>query len=460
MEKRAGGEIRVHQRVDGRRTYSLRFRVNGKRRSLTLGTDADGWNDRRAERKLEDVLAEVRAGVWQPLAPPDAGDSRDITFHEFASRWWAARKAEALRPKTQQDYEWQLRKHLLPFFAKYAVTDIDIALVERYREEKLIEREHVKAAAASGHPVRDRRGQVRKPLSNGSINKTLVTLSQILDSAVERGLLVSNPAIGRKRRLKTSKPVRRLLEADELTHLLAVAAEMDRTSRRYRIGRRPMIAVMAKSGLRVTEMCQLRWRDVDLHHQRLVIREAKTDAGVREVDLSLDVMEELMAWRASRPSSTEDEFVFATDSGRARDKDNVRERVLRPVVNRTNEVRAERDLPPLPPVSPHALRRTYISLLIEAGAPLPYVMRQVGHEDSRTTLEVYAQVQQRLSRKQIHQAFDDLLAIAGETADVPTDRREKMSRSTIVSCPHGAEIGDDESAEVPRGPRKWSTNAN
>ena len=157
---------------------------------------------------------------------------------------------------------------------------------------------------------------------------------------------------------------------------------------------------MSESGLRVTEMCQLRWRDVDVHHQRLVIGEAKTDAGVREVDLSLDVMEELMTWRASRPSSTGNEFVFATDSGRPRDKDNVRERVLRPVVNRMNEVRAKRDLPSLPPVSPHALRRTYISLLIEAGAPLPYVMRQVGHEDSRTTLEVYAQVQQRLSRKQ------------------------------------------------------------
>src|SRR5947209_13978313 len=68
-----------------------------------------------------------------------------------------------------------------------------------------------------------------------------------------------------------------------------------------------MIAVMAKSGLRVTEMCQLRWRDVDVHHQRLIIREAKTDAGVRDVDLSLDVMEELMAWRASRRSSAGDE---------------------------------------------------------------------------------------------------------------------------------------------------------
>ena len=59
------------------------------------------------------------------------------------------------------------------------------------------------------------------------------------------------------------------------------------------------------------------------------------------------------------------------------------ERVLRPAVNRANELRAGRDLPQLPPTSPHALRRTYISLKIEAGAPVPYAMRQVGHEDPR-----------------------------------------------------------------------------
>jgi integrase len=459
MQKRARGEIRVHERVDGRRTYSLRFRVAGRRQCLTLGTEADGWNQRRAERKLEDVLAAVRAGVWQPPAPAEHDDEQEMSFHEFASRWWAVRKAEGLRPKTHEDYEWQLGKHLLPFFAEYRVTDIDRSLVERYREAKLIEREQVKAAAAAGHPMRDKRHQRRKPLSNGSINKTLVTLSQILETAVNRGLLTSNPASAKRLRLRTSKPTRRFLEADELRDLLAAAGQIDRTSLRYRIGRRPMIAVMGKSGLRVTEMCQLRWRDVDVHHQRLVVREAKTDAGVREVDLSLDVMEELMAWRASRPSSTGDDFVFATDSGRRRNKDNVRERVLRRVVKRTNEVRAQRDLLPLPAVTPHALRRTYISLLIEAGAPLPYVMRQVGHEDSRTTLEVYAQVQQRLSRKQVHQAFDDLLASAGEPAGVPTDASEKMSRSTIASSLGDPKIGAAEGEEVARGPRKWSTNA-
>lgn len=85
-------------------------------------------------------------------------------------------------------------------------------------------------------------------------------------------------------------------------------------------------------------------------------------------------------------------------------------------------------------------------------------MRQVGHEDSRTTLEVYAQVHQRLSRKQVHQAFDDLLATAGEATHVPTAAREKMPPAALAPSPQPAEIGGDEGDAAPRGPRKWSTN--
>ena len=460
MEKRARGEIRVHERKDGQVTYSLRFRVNGKREILTLGTDTDGWTFRKADRKLEDVLARIRAGVWEPPAPPDRDADRTQTFHVFASRWWAARKGE-LRPRTRENYEWRLRKHLLPFFCDYAISEIDVALVERYREHKVIERERVAEAIAAGEPLRDSRGQRRVPLSNESINKTLVTLTQILDSAVERGLLDSNPARGKRRRLKVVKPVRRQLEADDLKELLAVAGEMDRNLYRgHRIGRRPMIAAMAKSGLRVTEMCRLRWRDVDVHHERLVIDEAKTDAGNRHVDLSLDVMEELMAWRAERQPASPDEYVFPTASGRPRDKENISRRVLGPTVKRANELRAERDLPPLPKVTPHALRRTYISLMIEAGAPLPYVMSQVGHADSRTTLEIYAQVQKRLSRKQVHRAFDDLLASAGsaDAIEVPTDGSDKMSQLTDDPAVGAAEAASSEGIAGPRGPRSGPRN--
>jgi len=146
MQKRARGEIRVHERRDGQLTYSLRFRVNGKRQVLTLGKDSDGWTYAKAERKLDDVLAHVRAGVWEPPAPVGSRGDDGQTFHEFASRWWAARKSE-LRPRTQENYEWRLRKHLLPFFADYLVAEIDVALVERYREQKVLERERVRRAA-------------------------------------------------------------------------------------------------------------------------------------------------------------------------------------------------------------------------------------------------------------------------------------------------------------------------
>jgi len=118
----------------------------------------------------------------------------------------------------------------------------------------------------------------------------------------------------------------------------------------------------------VGEVCALRWRSVDTAHQRLVIEEAKTAAGIREIGLSLDLVEELNAWRAERKPASVDEFVFATASSRPRDKDSVRERVFAPVVNRANEIRAECGLTPLPKVTPHALRRTYISLKLEAGA--------------------------------------------------------------------------------------------
>jgi hypothetical protein len=47
--------------------------------------------------------------------------------------------------------------------------------------------------------------------------------------------------------------------------------------------------------------------------------------------------------------------------------------------------------------------------MLEAGAPLPYMMDQVGQADLKTTLEIYAQVQKRISCKNVHAAFDELL---------------------------------------------------
>jgi hypothetical protein len=47
--------------------------------------------------------------------------------------------------------------------------------------------------------------------------------------------------------------------------------------------------------------------------------------------------------------------------------------------------------------------------MFEAGASVPYVMSQVGHADSATTLEVYSQVLKRRERGTLGEAFDRLM---------------------------------------------------
>lgn len=61
--------------------------------------------------------------------------------------------------------------------------------------------------------------------------------------------------------------------------------------------------------------------------------------------------------------------------------------------------RLVRRLPTMPHISPHSLRRTYISLaLLASDYDIKWVMSQVGHADSKMTLDVYAQLGQYVPR--------------------------------------------------------------
>jgi Phage integrase family len=84
---------------------------------------------------------------------------------------------------------------------------------------------------------------------------------------------------------------------------------------------------------------------------------------------------------------------------------------------RPTAIRAERGRPTLPgSITAHTFRRTFITLMLEAGAPVPYVQAQVGHEDPTTTLQIYAQVLKRRDRRRHGEAFDALMADAVPSA--------------------------------------------
>jgi len=362
MARRATGAVLEREGKRGR-TYALRFRAGGERRYVTLGTAEDGWTRARAEEELQNVLADVRRGIWRPPAPVVEAPRPAPSFHEFASEWLEGRR-HGLAERTVEFYAWALSNHLLPFFARHRLGAITVEEVDRYRSGK----------------VREGR------LSARSINKTIALLAQVLEAAEEYGHLDRNPARGRRRRLKSDSPRRQFLEAEQVAALLEAAGEH----------RALLATAILAGGLRVSELTALRWRDVNLAAGRLRVVASKTAAGVREVDLAPELLDELKLHRHRASVAAPDDFVFPTRQGTRRDRNAVRNRVLRPAIERANAALAERGRELIPEnLTFHSLRHTYASLMAEAGVDAAYTMAQMGHADARLTLSVYTHVGRR-----------------------------------------------------------------
>ena len=53
-------------------TYAARVRAYSERHYLTLGYSWDGYTRRRADTELQNILADIRRGTWQPPQPTPA----------------------------------------------------------------------------------------------------------------------------------------------------------------------------------------------------------------------------------------------------------------------------------------------------------------------------------------------------------------------------------------------------
>jgi integrase len=432
MGRPASGQVVLDKRRKSP-TFALRFRVDGQRHYQTLGSVAEGWTRKRADEELDAVLAQVKLGIWTPPQPdtvPEPGG--DPTFRQFASDWFEAGEG-GWRPKTREDYEWQLSHHLLPFFQHHPLSHITVAEVDRYRASK--SRESSKLADAQKdwrtrlEDAKDRKARRElqrerppRPLSAGSINKTLITLSQIMEVAVEYELIERNPAKGKRRRLKASKPPAVWLDrAEHITALLDAAGELDREApaERKHIERRALLSVLTFAGLRIGELIDLLWRDVDLSGGKLAVRASKTDAGVRTIDALPVLRDELAALKARRNPAGSD-LVFPTSQGAPQNPSNIRQRVLAPAVKRANDRLEDAGEVPLPqPLTPHKLRHTYASLLVALGTDPGAAMDQLGHTDPGFTLRVYRHGMRRDAASK--QALRELVGLAEDQVSTPIE---------------------------------------
>jgi integrase len=402
------GEVIVREWKRGT-SFALRFRAYGERRFLTLGYEGEGdppLTFDRADEELDNILADVRRGIWVPPPkkrrkkkeqPGDSGQGEyePHLFGPFATDLVAGREGQVSERELEYE-EWALG-HLNPYFGDLLLVEIDIERVDAYRLHKVKEAEMLAAAIERGRPRRDARGRVRRPLSAGSINKTIAILQWILGVALEYRKIPENPAVGSRRRLR--EPERRpvhLDTAEQIEALLVAAADLDHDPRYHCTEREAIVATLVFAGPRAHELCNLLWRDVDLANGRILVGRSKSQAGLREIPILPILRDILAAHKVRAYRSGPDDLVFPTGTGARRSRDNLRERVLAAIFGRADEILVGRGFVPLPiGLTAHKLRHTFASILIADGEDPISVKETLGHRDPAFTLRVYSHMMRR-----------------------------------------------------------------
>lgn len=141
---------------------------------------------------------------------------------------------------------------------------------------------------------------------------------------------------------------------------------------------RTFTMLLYSSGLRVSEALHLKPKDIDSRRMRIIVRGGKGNKD-REVVLALRLLEQLRDyWYIQRPK----DWLFpGTKPGRPMHKATI-QRVIREA-GRAAGIRK--------PVSPHILRHSFATHLLENGTPLPYIQKMLGHSSIQTTM-VYLKV--------------------------------------------------------------------
>ena len=334
----AGFGVRV--RPTGHKSYVYHRHSESQSRKFTFGPVALGSVD-EARRDCMEVWGRMQSGE----RTEGVDDAEAPLFRDFVAGPWRAACFEPCKQSTRTSKNWALNNQLLPVFGAMSLDRIDRTGVIRWFEGY--------SAAAPG-----------------GANSALLVFRQIMNHAISRGHIETNPTRGLKRNPRPK--LTRFLSREEIGRLHEVldGYEPRRSSCKAQVD---IIRLLLLTGCRTGEMLKLRWREVE--GDTLELEDSKT--GPRQVLLSHEAG--AIIERQPRSGSP---WVFPSpvNPGRPRFDLSIWKRV--------------RKLAGIEDVRLHDLRHTFASQAAMQGIPLPVVARLLGHAQVQMTLR-YAHVSDR-----------------------------------------------------------------
>lgn len=156
-------------------------------------------------------------------------------------------------------------------------------------------------------------------------------------------------------------------------------------------------------GLRIAEVCKLKWMDIDLDK-----RELKVVCGKGSKDRYSTIPEQLIPILSKyKRFIGNSEWLFPSQKGNLPKRaTTIAQEYMRALDDAQlhDQVAVSKHGRPMYKYSFHTLRHTYATYLLEKGVELLYIQKALGHSDMVTT-QIYAHVSNPELRKKVDEAF-------------------------------------------------------
>ncbi len=216
--------------------------------------------------------------------------------------------------------------------------------------------------------------------SVNTINMTIAALRGVTKAAFNLGRISADDMlrIGAIRPLKgrTASRKGRSLPREELQQMIQAALQLPSKAKQLRD--HALLLVGAGAGLRCAEICALQVEDIHLSEERLIVENGK-GRKQRQLYLAPKLVTALRSWMEYRGNQPGPLFLrilrdsTITDSGLT-------------ASGVTHALKILQKLAAIPPFTPHDLRRTFITDLLEQGIDINTVRQLAGHSDISTTI--------------------------------------------------------------------------
>jgi len=154
----------------------------------------------------------------------------------------------------------------------------------------------------------------------------------------------------------------------ELERILAAAKDMSTRDH-------AMILIGYRHGMRVSEICRLELRHIDLDSLHILVERLKNSVTTWQ-KMHEDEVTALRAWMAVRPNQ-ESTYVFCSRRGLPIDRSQF--------YRQLREIAGAAGIPP-DRCRPHALKHSLGTHLAEAGVPVQVIQRRLGHRHIQNTM--------------------------------------------------------------------------